>query len=376
MKNLTRLATHFTILPSISNNNRFGKTQKIVNPLRSLVFLSVAAFLLLTSSSLYAQNGSSLMPFNGWTSSALDSIVDVKQIDSTKAIRFWQSIQDSINGDSGLRAFTAAAAKSKHLNDSLRLGVADSVTEEQFSQAMSAFKKAFNHKSSVDEISSFGIYIRTNIPVAILSIPNSFHSIQYSNINTVSQGDGQQQIVSTFTSKPISYGFGLTYLLNKNITVSLSFDKGILSGIQDNVNTSLSNNVYDFKSFTNDFKSYGLSIEANPIKMFSQNQNLTLFNSWLELGCAYVTNDVKAHRCDGRLKTYQFIAFATTVGVKVGYSLTPSCNLMCGSTLYVFQTAYLDGVYNDNNNDDKMLLHYVGVSYQFGSASNKKHSFK
>jgi hypothetical protein len=347
-----------------------------VNPLRAILCLLLAGFFLLKPSLLHAQNDTSMIDLYSWDFKSIDSIVNTAHLDSAEVFHFWQSVQDSINEDSILSIFNTADSKMKHLKDSLNIDIQDSSTQELFSGMISTFKNVLLNKSSLGEQSSFGIEIRTNIPVAILSIPNSFFAVEYSNVNSISKGDGQNNVTSTYVSKPISFGFGLKYSLNANIALSLFFDRGMLSGIQDNVNTSLLYNTHDFKSFTNNFKSYGLSLEMNPINAISSTKNVTRFNTWFILGFAYVDNDVKAYRCDGRIKSYNFLCFATTIGVKLSYSLVPSCDLVCGSTLYMLETAYLDGVYIDNKKNDKMLLNYVGINYKLSSASNKKPSFR
>jgi hypothetical protein len=302
----------------------------------------------MTSSSLYAQTDTLSIRLNSTDSASIDSIVhtfNTADIDSATTYSILQLVNDSTSG-------------------------LDSISGNR-----DEIRNVFSKRFDLEETSSFGIDIRTNIPVAIVSIPNVFFTEGNIRAHNQSQGDGMTDSSTSEITVPLSFGVSFKYYLNANLAVAFSFDKGSLTGMQTNVNTRLSNNVNDYKAFVNHFKVYGANLEMNPVGMFSKNENSSAFKPWVTLGFGYVDSDVKAYRCDGKIKAYQFVCFATTVGIRLSYAVSPSCDLTCGSTLYMVETAYLDGIYNDHKRNDKMLLNAVGITYKFSVSSHRDVSF-
>lgn len=171
---------------------------------------------------------------------------------------------------------------------------------------------------------------------------------------------------------------GVRVASSRYLSGRLSFGVGKLSGSQDVKELVFPReNIDNYTKFTTTYYSFSGSGMLNVERLLNlrnAGRKFHRLNTFLVVGAGYMYPDVEVNRVDGQYKNYKNnVRFITNnFGLDFKYFLSNRFDLNLGAEYRLVQTYYLDGAFSDKKYDG-MYNGYIGISYNIGANSDKKH---
>lgn len=171
---------------------------------------------------------------------------------------------------------------------------------------------------------------------------------------------------------------GVRVASSRYLSGKLSLGVGKLSGSQDVKELVFPReNVDNYTKFTTTYYSFSGSGMLNIERLLNlrgAGKRFHRLNTFLVVGAGYMYPDVEVNRVDGQYKNYKnnvrFIS--NNFGLDFKYFLSNRFDLNFGAEYRLVQTYYLDGAFSDKKYD-ALYNGYIGLSYNIGANSDKKH---